>query len=1032
MLRRSFCLISRRFATASPESTKQPAVKVLKPVKLVPKSINQYLFGQEVSSGSDAEDSVFEKLQLPPLDGTVMNHFQNVAENIFLPYNKLLERASSLGIPQKPKQWEYVAGWTKYTEDGLAVAVSAPDSDLLFFDVEVCVQEGHLPTLAVAMSETNWYSWCSERLVHDTPVPELIRLEHLIPLEGDNRAARLVIGHNVGYDRTRVAEQYQIQESNVKFWDTMSMNTVIQGMADHQRLLYEKKDISDEHQVPWLSYWKRRVCKNSLEDVYSKFYPERSGSLDKTYQSVFVTEPMEVIRENFQVLTDYCAGDVQACVEVYAKLYPMFKERFPSPVTYMAMLIVADAYLPVTSNWRRFFDKCQQDSGEVNNTSVKAVLKSATALVDELEKDKLYEEDPWLWVNDWKHKFKTIDKPAWYVNLFSKKSYLESNIDTLRSEHVKLKGTDVPRIFGLCYGPYPLFYKRDFGWGYLVPDSDEMPDSVEVMVQRQEVVNFPARKIAELVKKNQEEGYPDVNVPLRADATVAGFNFHRLPHPKGDGQNVGNPFNKDYINSFFKEGIIRPTRFEKECHDFIEAGSVTRFWGNYRERYNEQVTCWLDEECEVGAIAPAIIPSGTITRRAVHKLWLTSANAKEGMLGSDLKSMVQCSQGWNLVGADVDSQEQWLAALFGDVLHGEFKAGSTAFSNMQLAGSKSDGTDLHTVVAESVGISRNNAKVLNYARLYGSGANHAVDFLVQKGIGRDEARETAIKLFDTTKGVAGRYRELQKYLIPYFEHFVNQICPKEFSDTHLVLGKRYFLPVGNAVTRIQSSIFEDWLRHNMSAELETMGVELDGKNFLNTVYVNYPTSYTLYKDGFESETFNFLEIEAQNPEPRTPVLECRLTQALEPLPHTVPCYDDFQMKYKRTKINWVVQSSAVDFLHLLLVSMRWLCQKYGINARFVISIHDEIRFLVKEEDKYRCALALSLSNFLVRGAIMEKMNIKEMPFSIAFFSQVDIDTVLRKEVDTQCTLPDGTQVPNGEALTITQILEKTNGSLTKQ
>lgn len=56
------------------------------------------------------------------------------------------------------------------------------------------------------------------------------------------------------------------------------------------------------------------------------------------------------------------------------------------------------------------------------------------------------------------------------------------------------------------------------------------------------------------------------------------------------------------------------------------------------------------------------------------------------MIGSDLKSMVQCSKGWNLIGADVDSQEQWLAALFGDSISKEKCAGATPMSNMLLAG----------------------------------------------------------------------------------------------------------------------------------------------------------------------------------------------------------------------------------------------------------------------------------------------------------------------------------------------------------
>lgn len=73
--------------------------------------------------------------------------------------------------------------------------------------------------------------------------------------------------------------------------------------------------------------------------------------------------------------------------------------------------------------------------------------------------------------------------------------------------------------------------------------------------------------------------------------------------------------------------------------------------------------------------------------------------------------MIQCSKGYSIVGADVDSQEQWIAALFGDSLHPSKRAGSTAFSAMLLAGNKSDKTDLHSVVAKNVGISRDHAKV---------------------------------------------------------------------------------------------------------------------------------------------------------------------------------------------------------------------------------------------------------------------------------------------------------------------------------
>ena len=69
-----------------------------------------------------------------------------------------------------------------------------------------------------------------------------------------------------------------------------------------------------------------------------------------------------------------------------------------------------------------------------------------------------------------------------------------------------------------------------------------------------------------------------------------------------------------------------------------------------------------------------------------------------------------------------------------------------------------------------------------------------------------------------------------------------------------------------------------------------------------------------------------------------------------------------------SRVNWVVQSSAVDYLHLMLVAMKWLFEEFAIDGRFCISIHDEVRYLVREEDRYRAALALQITNLLTRWA----------------------------------------------------------------
>ena len=45
--------------------------------------------------------------------------------------------------------------------------MSGPLEDVFVLDVETCVNEGHYPTLAAAVSENHWYSWVSRRL-HDS------------------------------------------------------------------------------------------------------------------------------------------------------------------------------------------------------------------------------------------------------------------------------------------------------------------------------------------------------------------------------------------------------------------------------------------------------------------------------------------------------------------------------------------------------------------------------------------------------------------------------------------------------------------------------------------------------------------------------------------------------------------------------------------------------------------------------------------------------------------------------------------------
>jgi DNA polymerase gamma 1 len=87
---------------------------------------------------------------------------------------------------------------------------------------------------------------------------------------------------------------------------------------------------------------------------------------------------------------------------------------------------------------------------------------------------------------------------------------------------------------------------------------------------------------------------------------------------------------------------------------------------------------------------------------------------KPNRIGGELKTMIQAPDGYNLVGADVDSQELWIASTIGDS-HFSKIHGSTALGWMNLQGKKSDGTDMHSKTASMIGISRDQAKVVFFS-----------------------------------------------------------------------------------------------------------------------------------------------------------------------------------------------------------------------------------------------------------------------------------------------------------------------------
>ncbi len=184
----------------------------------------------------------------------------------------------------------------------------------------------------------------------------------------------------------------------------------------------------------------------------------------------------------------------------------------------------------------------------------------------------------------------------------------------------------------------------------------------------------------------------------------------------------------------------------------LQAGNAVSYWRSNRDRIMGQMVV-SSADGRHRLILPQMVTAGTLTRRAVERTWLTASNAKKDRIGSELKTLVEAPPGHCLVGADVDSQELWIASVLGDA-HFASEHGCTPLGWMTLQGNKTDATDLHSVTAKTVGVSRDHAKVLNYGRIYGAGLSFA-KLLLQRfnpKLTEAEAKKLAVIMYEKTKG----------------------------------------------------------------------------------------------------------------------------------------------------------------------------------------------------------------------------------------------------------------------------------------
>ena len=174
----------------------------------------------------------------------------------------------------------------------------------------------------------------------------------------------------------------------------------------------------------------------------------------------------------------------------------------------------------------------------------------------------------------------------------------------------------------------------------------------------------------------------------------------RIPHPKGSNDNVGNLLSKDFVPEL-ESG--RLTSSLPEAQRALEIANATSYWTSVRKRVMDRIFVDVNnphgEDCLLSM--PEIIAHGTVTRRTVEGLMVTMCSTKNWRVGTELKTRVQCPDGWKIVGADFDGQELQIASIYADAWEGGF-IGASPMAFTILSGSKEQGTDAHTALARGV------------------------------------------------------------------------------------------------------------------------------------------------------------------------------------------------------------------------------------------------------------------------------------------------------------------------------------------
>lgn len=479
--------------------------------------------------------------ELPQLQGpTLSHHFHTLGRDVAEPYLSITRQFAEFAPPPMPEKdrWIRMSGWTRYSADGSWESVPYPseDSRAMVFDVETLPFQGsHFPIMAVALGIDGWYSWCSPWLAGDDESPN-----HLIPFsppstsstptasagtafldsrselfERSTSKPRVLIGHNVLFDRARVSSEYALRRPSTRFIDTLSLHVAVSGLTSPQRPAYiaHRKKValdaskasktSDKGSAPAekkdtvAKTWKDVGSLNSLAEVARLHCGD---VIDKSLRDVLIDPSTTIsdIRHDFEQMMTYCAVDVLTTANVFRALLPKFLATCPHPASFAGVLLMSQPVLPVDHHWPEYLERAETTYRarlEGVQTALKSLAEDARSKLNQVGENGrfVWEDDFWLRQLDWSPKRarrlsseapagKPSDQSTRATDTFIGKAQEEAT-STERSTprwyaemgsaiaQISTQSVLGALLFRATWRTHPVVFSHSHGWLFAVTDS---------------------------------------------------------------------------------------------------------------------------------------------------------------------------------------------------------------------------------------------------------------------------------------------------------------------------------------------------------------------------------------------------------------------------------------------------------------------------------------------------------------------------------------------------------------------------------